>query len=154
MVSVIIEIAPPRSIWRSASHWPRTMSSCLTCCVVRMLVRISPSIVRCVMWSSVVSVFCSGDFVMRTKVTRAATVVNSNSTRVDFACHGATVVNMPKKKQPAAMSERTMIRLTPDEHEAFMAEAARLSAITGVHVTVGAWLRLAGRAFIGKGFGP
>jgi hypothetical protein len=43
------------------------------------------------------------------------------------------------------LTERTMIRLTPEDLVEFQAAAERLGELTGVSVSVGAWLRMVGR---------
>jgi hypothetical protein len=47
-----------------------------------------------------------------------------------------------------------MIRLHEEDYAAFQAEAERLGKITGLPVSVGAYLRMAGRAMLGKKIHP
>jgi len=48
------------------------------------------------------------------------------------------------------MPERTLVRHTEDDLAAWRAECARLTAITGQKWTVSGYLRVAGRAYLGK----
>lgn len=49
-----------------------------------------------------------------------------------------------------AFDKTTMVRMHADDYAAFESEAAKLARMTGASVSVGAYLRMAGRAMLGK----
>jgi hypothetical protein len=59
-----------------------------------------------------------------------------------------------KPEEKKAFDKTTMIRLHEEDYAAFQAEAERLGKITGLPVSVGAYLRMAGRAMLGKKIHP
>lgn len=67
----------------------------------------------------------------------------------------------PKRGRPPVaafgtepLSKQTMIRISEEDERAFAQEAERLSALTGTKWSVAAYLRLAGREFLGKHLAP
>lgn len=60
----------------------------------------------------------------------------------------------PKRGRPpgpgGTMEHRSMVRLSEEDLEAFELEAKRLEKLTGMSVTVSGYLRMAGRAMLGK----
>jgi hypothetical protein len=64
----------------------------------------------------------------------------------------------PKRGRPPqegrTMTRTTMVRMHDEDDIAFREEADRLTHIFGVKVTVGSYLRMAGRAMLGKKIHP
>lgn len=80
---------------------------------------------------------------------------------LDIGKRKAHLLPMSKQKKRGrppgpggTMEHRSMVRLSQDDLEAFELEARRLEKLTGVCVTVSSYLRMAGRAMLGKKLTP
>ncbi len=73
--------------------------------------------------------------------------------------HGEALHSIPAKppgkpgrkpQESKAFTKTTMVRMFESDYEAFHAEAQKLAEMSGAAISVGAYLRMAGRAMLGR----